>query len=375
MKTKLIVNPASGQETAIGHLPAINARLREDGDVDIVLTTGEGDGVEAGRRAALEGYDRVFVAGGDGTLNEVLNGLAQVDGALATIILAVVPLGTGNDFATAIGVPQSPDDAVDALLGGAVVPVDVGRVNDRCFLNISAGGFIADVSDAVNPQLKTVLGKLAYLVGGAQVLLDYEPVSARVVNGADATDASLLAFAVCNSRLIGGGRLIAPHAVHRRRLAGRLPDPRDAGAGVRGAAAPRVERRSRRRRSRRVFPHPGASSSSSIGRSGSTPTARCSRPTRCRYDVLPGAARVLMPRAAATTPESSGVRRAALRQWRLGRRHRPQVPAAAALAVVGDPPPIRRPRELFRRRILQHALHDAALDVEQPGAVAVAPGT
>ena len=97
-----------------------------------------------------------------------------------------MPLGTGNDFATAIGVPESPEDAVDALLGGAVVPVDVGRVNDRCFLNISAGGFIADVSDAVNPQLKTVLGKLAYLVGGAQVLLDYEPLAARVTNAADA---------------------------------------------------------------------------------------------------------------------------------------------------------------------------------------------
>jgi diacylglycerol kinase (ATP) len=87
MKTKLIVNPASGQETAIDYLPAINARLREDGDVDIVLTAGEGDGVEAGRRAALEGYDRVFVAGGDGTLNEVLNGLAQVDGALGYDVL------------------------------------------------------------------------------------------------------------------------------------------------------------------------------------------------------------------------------------------------------------------------------------------------
>ena len=120
----------------------------------------------------------MFVAGGDGTLNEVLNGLAQVDGALGAIALAVVPLGTGNDFATAIGVPASPDDAVDALLGGTVAPVDVGRVNDRCFLNISAGGFIADVSDAVNPQLKTVLGKLAYLIGGAQVLLDYEPLAA-----------------------------------------------------------------------------------------------------------------------------------------------------------------------------------------------------
>ena len=306
MKTKLIVNPASGQETAIDHLPAINARLREDGDVDVVLTAGEGDGVEAGRRAALEGYDRVFVAGGDGTLNEVLNGLAQVDGALATITLAVVPLGTGNDFATAIGVPESPDDAVDALLGGAVVPVDVGRVNDRCFLNISAGGFIADVSDAVNPQLKTVLGKLAYLVGGAQVLLDYEPLAATVTNGADATDASLLAFAVCNSRLIGGGRLIAPHAIiddgwldvcliHampalefvallRRVSSGDHVDD-DRVAYFRTQALELVFDRAIR-----------------INTDGQVLEA-----ARCRYDVLPGAARVLMPRAAGTTPESSGV--------------------------------------------------------------------
>ena len=305
MKTKLIVNPASGQENALGYLPAINARLREDGDVDIVLTTGDGDGVEAGRRAALEGYDRVFVAGGDGTLNEVLNGLAHVDGALGTVTLAVVPLGTGNDFATAIGVPASPDAAVDALLGGDVVPVDVGRVNDRCFLNISAGGFIADVSDAVNPQLKTVLGKLAYLVGGAQVLLDYEPVATRVATAAHASDHSLLAFAVCNSRLIGGGRLIAPHAViddgwldvclihampalefvallRRVSTGDHVDDERV--AYFRTQALELVFDRAIR-----------------INTDGQVLEA-----DRCRYDLLPGAARVLMPRATGTTPESSG---------------------------------------------------------------------
>jgi diacylglycerol kinase (ATP) len=215
MRIKLIVNPASGGETALGHLPAINARLRTAGEVDIALTTGDGDGVDAGRRAALEGYEQVFVAGGDGTLNEVLNGVAQVDGALGRIALGVIPLGTGNDFATALGIPDAPEAAVEALLAGTVAAVDVGRVNDRCFLNVSAGGFIADVSDAVSSQLKTVLGKLAYLIGGAQTLLDYEPLAVRVSQAAEAgvRDTTLLAFAVCNSRLIGGGRLIAPSAV------------------------------------------------------------------------------------------------------------------------------------------------------------------
>ena len=301
MKTKLIVNPASGQENALGYLPAINARLREDGDVDIVLTTGDGDGVEAGRRAALEGYDRVFVAGGDGTLNEVLNGLAHVDGALGTVTLAVVPLGTGNDFATAIGVPESPDAAVDALLGGDVVPVDVGRVNDRCFLNISAGGFIADVSDAVNPQLKTVLGKLAYLIGGAQVLLDYEPVSARVANAATVTKASLLAFAVCNSRLIGGGRLIAPHAIVDDGwldvcLIHAMPTLEFVALLRRVSSGDHVD-------DDRVTYFRTQQLELAFDRAVRINTdGQVLEADGCRYEVLPGAARVLLPRTPAEPP-------------------------------------------------------------------------
>ena len=306
MKTKLIVNPASGHETALGHLPAINARLREAGDVDIVLTTGEGDGIEAARRAALEGYDRVFVAGGDGTLNEVLNGVAQVAGALDAMTLAVVPLGTGNDFATAIGVPASPEEAVDALIGGTVAAVDVGRVNDRCFLNISAGGFIADVSDAVNPQLKTVLGKLAYLVGGAQVLLDYEPVAARVANAATVTKTSLLAFAVCNSRLIGGGRLIAPHAIVDDGwldvcLIHAMPTLEFVALLRRVSSGDHVD-------DDRVTYFRTQALELAFDRALRINTdGQVLEADRCRYDVLPGAARVLMPRAAGTTPESSGV--------------------------------------------------------------------
>jgi diacylglycerol kinase (ATP) len=306
MKTKLIVNPASGQETVAVYPPAIDALPRNAGDVDIVLTTGEGDGVEAGRRAALEGYDRVFVAGGDGTLNEVLNGLAQVDGALSAITLGVVPLGTGNDFATAIGVPDSPEDAVDALLGGAVASVDVGRVNDRCFLNISAGGFIADVSDAVNPQLKTVLGKLAYLVGGAQVLLDYDPIAARATNAADATDTTLLAFAVCNSRMIGGGRLIAPHAIVDDGwldvcLIHAMPTLEFVALLRRVSSGDHID-------DDRVTYFRTQALELAFDRVIRINTdGQVLEADRCRYEVLPGAARVLMPRTGGTTPESSGV--------------------------------------------------------------------
>ena len=299
MKTTLIVNPTSGGETAVDHMPMMTDRLREAfADLDVVVTAAEGDAEEAGRHAVVDGRERVFVAGGDGTLNEVLNGIAAADG-LGSTILGVIPLGTGNDFATAAGIPAEPEDAIARLLAGHAHPIDVGRVNGRCFLNVSAGGFIAEVSEAVPSKLKTVLGKLAYLVGGAQVLLDFEPLQVEITAETDGAPelprtSWLYTFAVCNSRLIGGGRLIAPHAsiddgwldvcliqamptveflaLLRRVSAGdHLDDERVAYFRARSLELAF---------DRRI----------AINTDGEVREAE-----RCRYDVLPGALRVLLP--------------------------------------------------------------------------------
>jgi diacylglycerol kinase (ATP) len=221
MKSRLIINPVSGTDSAPDVLQKINERLREGGgELDIVMTVGANDASDAAEAAARAGvYDRLFVGGGDGTLNEVVNGVARVEGALGRITFGLVPLGTGNDFAAALGLPEEIGAALDILLAGRTVVADVGDLNGRRFVNVSAGGFIAEVSDAVNPQLKTIAGKLAYLVGGAQVLLDYEPVRAQLsLTGDDGSatierELDVQMFAVCNSRMVGGGRLIAPHAL------------------------------------------------------------------------------------------------------------------------------------------------------------------
>jgi diacylglycerol kinase (ATP) len=219
MKTRLIVNPVSGADAAPDYLPAMNERLREAfGQVDIVMTVAAGDAADLARRSVEEGYERLFVAGGDGTLNEVLNGVAGVAGGLGRITFGLIPLGTGNDFAAALGLPEDVEQAVATLVAGRTIEADVGVLNDRYFVNVSAGGFIAEVSDAVNPQLKTVAGKLAYLIGGAQVLLEYEParacLRATLEDGREiARETGVQMFAVCNSRLVGGGRPIAPGAL------------------------------------------------------------------------------------------------------------------------------------------------------------------
>jgi len=214
-RAHLIVNPSSGRELAPEFASTIAARLRQRYDaVEMTMTTGDGDAHGAAAAAAEAGCDAIFVAGGDGTVNETVNGVAAAR-ALRSVHLGIVPLGTGNDFAAALDIPFDVEQALDVLLRERLLAVDLGRLNGRLFVNTSGGGFIADVSVAVTPQLKTLAGRLAYLIGGAQALLDYDPLRAtvRAEPGRIRLGAALYAFAICNSRLIGGGRLIAPAAV------------------------------------------------------------------------------------------------------------------------------------------------------------------
>ena len=214
MRSRLIVNPAAGSDRGSEVAGLLKDRLRRRfGNVDLVTTGGEGDACRAGRDAAASGFDYVFVAGGDGTLNETLNGVFEDHVRGAAVTFGVVPIGTGNDFATALGIPDELDEAIDVLSRRQSVQLDVGRLNGSYFVNVSAGGFLAEVSDAVTPQLKTIAGKLAYLIGGAQALLRHEPIDVRFRSGETAGQSTLETFAVCNSRLVGGGRLIAPDAV------------------------------------------------------------------------------------------------------------------------------------------------------------------
>ena len=215
-RARVILNPAAGADAAPDYVQTLSARLgRRFGAVEVVLTTAAGDAERAAMVAVEDGCEHLIVGGGDGTLNEALNGVASIDGGLERTVFGLVPLGTGNDFAAALGLPTDVEAALDVLLGGRVRAVDVGVVNGRVFVNVSGGGFIAEVSESVTPQMKSIAGRLAYLIGGAQALLDFEPVGATIVAEPEPVrvEGGLYAFAVCNSRLIGGGKLIAPYAV------------------------------------------------------------------------------------------------------------------------------------------------------------------
>ena len=215
-RARLLLNPAAGRDRALAHAAELNASLKERfGSVEIVLSVGRGDCEDAAKRAVADGVDVLFVGGGDGTVNEAVNGVAAVAGGLESVIFGIVPLGTGNDFAQTLGIPADVDRAVEVLQQQHVVTADVGHLNGRLFVNVSGGGFIAEVSDAVTPQMKSIAGRLAYLLGGVQTLLDFDPIrlSLHADPGGHRIETDVYAFAVCNARQIGGGRLIAPSAL------------------------------------------------------------------------------------------------------------------------------------------------------------------
>jgi diacylglycerol kinase (ATP) len=189
-------------------------RLREEGHDVLVRLTFESGDAEAFAREMCEDRELVFSVGGDGTLNEVVNGIHQGgEGAERPLpAVAVVPLGTGNDLARAIGMPPRVAEAVRAAMEGERVEVDVGLVNDRCFLNVSSGGLGAEATDETSAEAKRALGRFAYLVTGVRKFVALHPTRGHFRTDGPLYEGPFLIFAIGNSRLTGAGNRLTPRA-------------------------------------------------------------------------------------------------------------------------------------------------------------------
>jgi YegS/Rv2252/BmrU family lipid kinase len=225
MRAHLIVNPSSGADRAAEMVPLMRSRLGTlFEDLIVTITKSAEDLSDAAARTVAERCAALYVAGGDGTLNGALRGLLDASGP-AAVPIGIIPFGTGNDFSKALGLGDEPEAALDRLMDARVIAADVGVMNDRPFINTSAGGLIAEASGGATPGLKDIAGKVAYLIGGARALFTTGPLSARLLvaqNGGPADEpidllpaghAAVQMFAVCNAPFIGGGYAIVPDAL------------------------------------------------------------------------------------------------------------------------------------------------------------------
>ena len=201
VRALIVFNPIAGQAASFEQdIRAARDLWREHGwEVDVQPTSGPGDGTRIAREAAEQGYDVVVAAGGDGTVNEVINGLAGTRTALAAL-----PVGTVNVWVRELGMPLQPRAAAEALLRAQTRAIDLGRAGDRYFLLMCGVGLDAAVTAEVRPEEKRKLGVLAYLKTALSVITRYRGTPARITVDGRTIRSRVLMVVLGNSQLYGG---------------------------------------------------------------------------------------------------------------------------------------------------------------------------
>ena len=201
----LIVHGARAAREDVRHL--INW-VREKGHyVEPLLTFEAGAAAHHAADAARRGVDVVAAAGGDGTINEVVNGLDGYD-----VPLGIIPVGTANDFARQVGIPADADHAMDVILQRKPRRFDTASLNGRRFLNVSTGGIGAEATAETPASAKESLGSMAYAITGMRKFAGFRPHHATFHGDGFEYEGDFLMFAVGLTRSTGGGTMVTPMA-------------------------------------------------------------------------------------------------------------------------------------------------------------------
>lgn len=218
---KIILNPTAGHGNGLKALPHIERLLNHHQvKYDLVRTDRPGHGIELTRQAVKDGYDVIVAAGGDGTVNEVINGLMQckLEG-LPIPPMGVLCVGRGNDFSGSMGIPTELEAGFQSLLAGQRRSIDIGKVaggkypQGRYFGSCVGVGFDAITTIEV-AKLPRWGGYLSFLVGVFKTVFLYNkaPLARIEFNGTVITQRSLL-ISIMNGRRLGGGFIMAPDSV------------------------------------------------------------------------------------------------------------------------------------------------------------------
>lgn len=209
-RARIIYNPTSGRELFRKHLPEVLERMEIAGyETSCHATTCEGDATAAAITAVERKFDLLVAVGGDGTLNEVVSGVSTFEERPK---IGLIPMGTTNDFARAVHIPRDITKAVDIIIQGDSVPVDVGMMNDRYFINIAGGGRMTELTYEVPSKLKTVLGQMAYYLKGIEMLPSIRSSNVRIEYDGEVFDDKAMMFLIGLTNSVGGFEKLAPDA-------------------------------------------------------------------------------------------------------------------------------------------------------------------
>lgn len=205
----IIVNPISGGGKTTQIAEQVADMLAQRGEeYRLFETAGAGDGDRQARLALESGCKNVVCIGGDGTLSEIVDAVAG-----SGSVLYIVPSGTGNDFARALGLPKDPMEAFKAQLSGRRASIDCGSINGRAFINVSGSGFDVEVLRKTEELKRVYPGEKAYRKAVLAVLGSYRPFGAEIsIDGGEFRPFNGTIVEIANGQCIGGGMKVAPGA-------------------------------------------------------------------------------------------------------------------------------------------------------------------
>lgn len=209
-RARIIYNPTSGKEMFKRALPDVLIKLEKAGyETSAYATERAGDATKEAERALEQEYDLLIVAGGDGTLNEVVNGIAEQPNRPK---LGIIPMGTVNDFGRALHLPSNIMKAVDVIVNGHTTQVDIGKMNSRYFINLAAGGKLTEVSYETPSKLKSIVGPFAYYIKGFEMLPQMKAVDIRIEYDDEIFQGEALLFLLGLTNSMAGFEKLVPDA-------------------------------------------------------------------------------------------------------------------------------------------------------------------
>lgn len=213
MKARLIYNPTSGNQAIIKSVADILDVLEQAGyEASAYRTTPKPLSAETeATRAAKAGFDLIVAAGGDGTLNEVVNGISPLENRPK---MAIIPGGTTNDFARALKIPRNdPVEAAKIILKNQILSMDIGQAgSDHYFMNIAGGGSMSELTYGVPSEYKSILGYLAYFVKGAEMLPSVKPMKMNLTYDKGKYNGEVTLFLAGLTNSVAGFEQVAPDA-------------------------------------------------------------------------------------------------------------------------------------------------------------------
>lgn len=209
-KIKLIYNPKSGDASFKNKLDAVISNFQNEGYITVPFRISSDIHIDKAFLDIDEDYDIICVSGGDGTVSSVADAMARLNIKLP---IGIFPSGTSNDLAAHLGIPRDIKACCDIIIKGNTKYIDLGRVNDRHFINVCSAGLLTEVAYKTETNMKNALGQIAYYIKGIEEIPKYAPIKMRLVSEDRVIEDNMLLLLILNGSSAGGFNRLAPDAV------------------------------------------------------------------------------------------------------------------------------------------------------------------